>query len=145
MLGPQPPDALSATEREQLDRLRGLHPDAETAYLLAQESRRLVRERDRDALALWLGAALHTDVRELRGFAWHLQHDQDAVLAALTLPWSNGQTEGHVTRLKALKRQMFGRARFDLLRIRFLGTTPTVAGASCAARDPPTRCQSHYP
>ena len=52
----------------------------------------------------------------LRGFADHLQRDRPAVDAALTLPWSNGQTEGQITRLKLLKRQIYGRAGFDLLR-----------------------------
>jgi transposase len=49
-----------------------------------------------------------------------LTHDQAAVIAALTLPWSNGQVEGQVNRLKLIKRQMHGRANFDLLRARFL-------------------------
>jgi hypothetical protein len=51
---------------------------------------------------------------------------------ALTLPWSNGQTEGHVNRLKLIKRQMFGRAKFDLLRQRVIEN---------AAGDPPLQ---HY-
>jgi transposase len=49
-----------------------------------------------------------------------LKRDYDAVKAGLTLEWSNGQTEGQVHRLKLLKRQMYGRGRFDLLRKRVL-------------------------
>jgi transposase len=56
----------------------------------------------------------------LRGFASSLLRDQHAVEAALTLPWSNGPVEGHVHRLKLIKRQMYGRASFDLLRPRVL-------------------------
>ena len=56
----------------------------------------------------------------MRTFAKGLQEDQDAVRAALSHEWSNGQVEGQVNRLKTLKRQMFGRAKFDLLRRRFL-------------------------
>jgi len=49
-----------------------------------------------------------------------VRRDQDAVAAGLTLPWSSGPVEGHVNRLKMLKRQMFGRAKLDLLSRRFL-------------------------
>src|SRR5450432_226342 len=56
----------------------------------------------------------------IRAFAPSLQRDFDAVKAALTLPWSNGPVEGHISRIKFLKRQMFGRANFDLLRLRIL-------------------------
>ena len=58
---------------------------------------------------------------EMRSFASSLQSDLDAVRAAFTMPWSNGQTEGHVNRLKFLKRQMYGRASLELLRLRVLG------------------------
>lgn len=54
----------------------------------------------------------------LQRFAASLKQDYRAVRAALTYAWSNGQTEGHVNRLKALKRQMYGRAQPDLLRLR---------------------------
>ncbi len=57
---------------------------------------------------------------ELRGFAKGLQADKAAVRAALSLEWSNGQVEGQINRLKLIKRQMYGRAKFDLLRQRFL-------------------------
>jgi transposase len=56
----------------------------------------------------------------LAGFARHLRRDRDAVAAALQLPWSNGMVEGQVHRLKLIKRQMYGRASFDLLRLRVL-------------------------
>jgi transposase len=66
---------------------------------------------------VWLDAALHSP---LAGFARPLRRDQDAVGAALQLPWSNGMVEGQVHRLKLIKRQMYGRANFDLLRLRVL-------------------------
>jgi transposase len=56
----------------------------------------------------------------LRSFVLGLRRDQDAVTAGLTLPWSSGAVEGHVNRIKMLKRQMFGRAKSDLLRKRIL-------------------------
>ena len=64
--------------------------------------------------------SLASPVSTIRVFARSLQRDFDAVRAALTLPWSNGPVEGHVNRIKFLKRQMFGRANFDLLRLRIL-------------------------
>jgi hypothetical protein len=59
-------------------------------------------------------------LQELTAFAKSLKHDLNAVFAALSLPWSNGQVEGQVNRLKLIKRQMYGRAGFDLLRLRVM-------------------------
>jgi transposase len=56
----------------------------------------------------------------LRRFAQGVQEDHDAVQAGLTLPSNNGQLEGQVNRLKVIKRQMYGRANFDLLQLRVL-------------------------
>jgi transposase len=69
----------------------------------------------------WIAAAVEEAPRELQRFAQGIRRDRQAVANALTSPWSNGPTEGHVNRLKLIKRQMYGRASFDLLRIRFLG------------------------
>jgi transposase len=57
---------------------------------------------------------------ELKAFARGLEQDRAAIEAALREEWSNGQTEGQVHRLKLLKRQMYGRAKFDLLRAKVL-------------------------
>ena len=84
---------------------------------LGKEFFRIVRSRDIDGWPQWLEAARHS---ALRGFASGLVRDQHAVQAALTLPWSNGPVEGQVHRLKLIKRQMYGRASFDLLRLRVL-------------------------
>ncbi|WP_116323885.1 MULTISPECIES: ISL3 family transposase [unclassified Cupriavidus] len=77
--------------------------------------RRSVRHFDR-----WFKRLSCCDAAEMRGFAQSLRADLPAVRAAFTLPWSNGQTEGHVNRLKLLKRQMYGRANIELLRLRVL-------------------------
>jgi transposase len=79
-----------------------------------------VRERDRAAFDRWLEDAEACGVVELAAVAAFMRRDYDAIIAALTLPWSNGQTEGQVTRLKLVKRQMYGRARLDLLARRLL-------------------------
>jgi transposase len=68
----------------------------------------------------WLARLRACSVPELRRFATGLLVDHDAVRAAVVMPWSSGQVEGQINRLKLLKRQMYGRARLDLLRIRVL-------------------------
>jgi transposase len=68
----------------------------------------------------WADRAEGSDVRELRSFAAGLRKDWDAVTAGLTLPYSSGTVEGHVNRIKMIKRQMYGRAKPDLLRKRVL-------------------------
>lgn len=68
----------------------------------------------------WLEACCQSAVKELRNFAIRLKRDETAVYEAIRQPWSNGATEGHVNRLKFLKRQMYGRANFDLLRLKVL-------------------------
>jgi transposase len=74
-----------------------------------------------DQLPAWIEAATATsELPSLRRFAQHLERDLDAVIAGLTQPWNSGVVEGHVNRIKMLKRQMFGRAGFELLRKRVL-------------------------
>lgn len=68
----------------------------------------------------WLESSCESTVQELRNFALGLKKDRSAIYEAIRQPWSNGATEGHVNRLKFLKRQMYGRANFDLLRLRVL-------------------------
>ncbi len=60
------------------------------------------------------------DIHELCSLAASLRKDWAAVQAGFTLPWSSGAVEGHVNRIKMLKRQMYGRANLDLLRCRVL-------------------------
>jgi transposase len=76
-----------------------------------------VRERDAEAWPKWQRSAA---AGPLAGVAEHLCHDQAAFLADLKQPWNNGPVEGHVHRLKLVKRSMHGRASFDLLRLRVL-------------------------
>ncbi|MDG3005942.1 ISL3 family transposase [Paludisphaera mucosa] len=80
----------------------------------------VIRGRRPDDLTGWLARAEGSSVPEMRSFARGLRGDEAAIRAGIELPWSNGPTEGHVNRLKAIKRSMYGRARFDLLRARVL-------------------------
>lgn len=93
---------------------------AETIYQLVQEFFRLVRARQGTQLDSWLSKVKASAIPELQRFTNGLERDKAAVLAGLTLIHSNGQVEGQVTRIKLIKRMMFGRAGFALLRQRVL-------------------------
>ena len=80
----------------------------------------MVRQRQPELLDFWLADCRLSNVAAMQRFAASLKHDYAAVKAAIELPWSNGQIEGQVNRLKLLKRQMYGRANLDLLRLRLL-------------------------
>lgn len=71
-------------------------------------------------LESWMAAVTSDDLPALHSFVTGLRRDHDAVTAGLTLPYNSGPVEGHVNRIKMLKRQMFGRAKLDLLRKRVL-------------------------
>jgi transposase len=105
------------TEAACIEALKEAWPEAATLERLAREFAVLFRSHDGDALEKWLMAAEKT---ALRNFARSLRSDVEAVRAAIELPWSNGPTEGHINRLKMVKRQMYGRAGFNLLRARVL-------------------------
>ncbi|MFE2936111.1 transposase [Streptomyces sp. NPDC059278] len=81
---------------------------------------RMLTEREGERFPEWLDAVRQDDLPTLRTLAAGINRDRDAVIAGLTLPWSSGVVEGHVNRIKMFKRQMFGRAGFDLLRKRVL-------------------------
>ncbi len=89
---------------------------------LALAFRRLIRQRDDAGLGPWLEEARGSGLAEFRGFAAGIERDRAAVAAALQMTWSNGQTEGQITKLKLLKRQAYGRAGLPLLRARLLHT-----------------------
>jgi transposase len=89
---------------------------------LAQDFAALVRQRQPERLDPWLKHATTSALQAVQRFAKGLYQDYDAVKAGVTLPWSTGPVEGHINRLKMLKRQMFGRAKLDLLSRRFLRT-----------------------
>jgi transposase len=104
----------------QLAQLAEQAPELAEAVALAQDFAALVRQRQPAQLGPWLARAATSPLPPFRRFARGLRADLAAVQAAITLPWSQGPIEGHINRLKMLKRQMFGRARLDLLARRFL-------------------------
>jgi transposase len=114
------PDELDETQHKELALIRQASPSAETAYRLAQAFMQMMREQTGHQLDAWRSSAEASRLPEFKSIARGIQHDKAAVLAGLTLPWSNGPLEGHVNRLKLLKRSMYGRAKLPLLRARVL-------------------------
>jgi transposase len=101
-------------EAQQLTQLRAQHADVAEAIDLAQDFAHLVRQRQPQPLEPWLARAANRVEGAWRRLAKGRQDDDDAVNAGVTLPWSRGPVEGQITRLKLLKRQMFGRASLAL-------------------------------
>ena len=111
------PASLRPDEQTYVACLCDQCPALGTARTLATQVATPCRTRDANGLAPWLEAAGET---ELRAFVTGIERDRDAVLAALCFRWSTGQVEGQVQRLKVVKRDMYGRAKSDLLRKRVL-------------------------
>jgi transposase len=107
-------------EAQQLAQLHAQSAEVAEAIDLAQDLTHLVRQRQPEHLDPWLERASTSALEAIRRFASGLRDDYAAVKAGVTLPWSNGPVEGHINRLKMVKRHMFGRARLDLLSCRFL-------------------------
>jgi len=129
----RPPTALQVarwmtfTKEQRLDwqnsyltRLCEADPIMDQLFLLVQDFATMLRERQGERLDAWLKQVEAQEIGELKRFAQGLQKDYAAVKAGLTLEWSNGQVEGQVHRLKLLKRQMYGRGGFPILRKRVL-------------------------
>ncbi len=95
-------------------------PEVALAQKLTQQFRALMREQAVDALSPWLEACQSSGVSEMVTFADGLQREEPIIRAAIESPHSNGITEGHVNRLKMIKRTAYGRASFELLRRRVL-------------------------
>lgn len=114
-------DNLPEVDRLVLQELRGRCEDLDAACrLVAAFAEMLVNRRGQENLDRWVRDAENSPLPELRGFATGLRRDWNAVKAGLTLHWNSGMVEGHVNRIKMIKRQMFGRAKPDLLRKRIL-------------------------
>ncbi|MGW2826098.1 ISL3 family transposase [Streptomyces sp. NPDC001443] len=116
----QAAENLSPRGTEGLDEVRLACPDITAACDYARAFTDLLRHRRGFLLKAWIRQAEQTAPPPIKGFAGFLRQDLDAVLAGMTLGYSSGVVEGHVNRLKTLKRQMFNRAELPLLRKRVL-------------------------
>ena len=104
----------------QLEPLRIEDEELGRAYHLAQDFRVMITQRQVEVLSRWLKEAQESGIPELRSLAAGIYRDYDAVYGALETAYSNGQTEAQVHRLKLIKRQAYGRASFEQLRLRVL-------------------------
>jgi transposase len=116
----RPPDTLTPEEDRALHEFLATDPRLTQGYDLLQQFRRVLHARNLVALDRWLSAARDSQLPAFVALANGIQADRAAVEAAFTLPWSTGPVEGHVHRLKLIKRQGYGRAKLDLLRRRVL-------------------------
>ena len=121
------PENCSEEETRTLGSLKTVHQVTERCCTLVEEFAGMLRDKEqrseeqaRSRLEEWAEWAKASEVPELKAFAVKLLQDIEAVVAAMTLPYSQGQTEGRVNKLKFIKRSMYGRGKFDLLKQRML-------------------------
>ena len=110
----------SAEDMTTLNEVRALHAEVEHVFHVSERFTQMFRDQRAATFDAWMTDAHASMVREVRQCAWNLQNDETAIRAALEHPWSQGQVEGQVHRLKLVKRSMYGRANFDLLRLRVM-------------------------
>lgn len=116
----RPPEQLRPAEHAILIQARAADAERAQGYELLPQCRAFIRTRERAALDAWGAAAQASDWAPFVSLASGIQQDRAAVEAALTMAWSNGPVEGHVHRLKLIKRQGYGRASLRLRRRRVL-------------------------
>jgi transposase len=111
-------DALSKAETVTVAAIESGVPRLVDAREIIAKFHAMIRGKVAAELAPWIAQARESLVAS---FGNGVEKDQAAVRAAIVLPWSNGQTEGQITRLKLVKRQMYGRGKIDLLQARLIG------------------------
>jgi len=116
------PSSLDDKDQASLRAILASCPELSAVATHVQAFTLLMTERRGGDLEQWMTSAQATGEPALTSFVTGLRADQDAVTAGLTLPWSSGSVEGNINRIKMLKRQMYGRASPDLLRLRILLT-----------------------
>jgi transposase len=123
-------EKLTDAEQTLLLRIHNHCPESTILGTLAQNFSSVLRNKDAAALQPWIENAAATGLPEIKTFCDGLLRDDEAVKAAISMRWSNGPVEGHVHRLKLIKRQMYGRASFNLLRARVLPLSPRSSKAA---------------
>lgn len=114
------PETLSLKAQEQLERITQMDDILAQARKLAHGFLRLIRHHSAEGLDTWLKDVRTSGIREFLTFARSVERDKPAILAGLTLSYSTGPVEGHINRLKLIKRQAYGRASLSYLQHRFL-------------------------
>lgn len=113
-------DALSNKQKNTLVGLCEKSHTLTRALQLVRHFRFLMKTKAGNQLNEWITQAIHSGLKEIGGFAQSMNPDFQAIQNAFNLPWSNGPVEGNVNKIKTLKRQMYGRAGFELLKRRLL-------------------------
>lgn len=113
-------DELSMGDRQLIHKLKKKSPDIEIAHQLVQRFKLLMLKKSGNLLKGWINQAMKCPIHELRAFSKGLLTDFKAIKNAFSLKWSNGPVEGQINKLKTIKRQMYGRAGFSLLRKRII-------------------------
>ena len=113
-------DQITDEQRQLLDRITNQCPEVEDLRRTALAFRAALTSGNSLQLRQWIEGAKRSEFGHIVRFAYGLQKDISAVSAAVDTPWSTGQVEGQINRLKMIKRQMYGRAGFELLRARVL-------------------------
>ena len=116
----KPRGMLSEEQALKVDVLKEASPDFAAMRRLAMRFRSIFRSGKAGKLNGWIEAALHSGIASMQRFARVLKRDIEAVRNAIKFPWSNGQVEGQINRLKTIKRAMYGRAGPELLKARML-------------------------
>jgi transposase len=129
ILATRPAEQFTDEQRALFAQLCSACPELLWMRTLALEFRTALASKDGQQMRVWIQTAKHSGIGSLVRFAFGLQKDLSAVLAAVETPWSNGQVEGQINRLKMIKRQMYGRANFSLLRARVLPYTHVTPSA----------------
>lgn len=111
---------LNATDKQVLGSFLAVNPDLAKSHSLKERFGHIMSTKDVSALNDWLTDATESGLKPFESVARGMQKDIDAIRMALTLRWSNAQCEGQNCRVKMIKRQGYGRAKFDLLRQRIL-------------------------
>nr|WP_280519594.1 transposase [Streptomyces prasinopilosus] len=114
------PDTLPESERVKLKSVLADCPELDALTSHVRAFGKMLTQLQGDQLPQWIKAVRADDLPSLHTFVNGLERDLAAVTVGLTLPWSSGVVEGHVNRIKMIKRQMYGRAGFGLLRKRVL-------------------------
>ncbi|MEU3838417.1 transposase [Streptomyces sp. NPDC028635] len=116
-------ETLTESEQPRLKAVLANCPELDALTGRVRSFAQMLTERQGERLPQWLDVVRQDDLPSLHTLAAGIDRDRDAVIAGLTLPWNSGVVAGHVKRIKMLKRQLFGRARFSLLRKRVLLAT----------------------
>ena len=111
------PDSQKRRDTEKY--LNG-HPELKQILELVSDFKALLIGSDENKLDEWLKRAENMGIAELDSFLKLIRSDEEAVKNAIRYPYSNGPTEGHNNKIKVIKRQMYGRCKFDLLRLKIL-------------------------